>query len=73
VTARDQGGSVVAAPLTVKVPPDAKRIELWFQNTDNTGVLLGIVGTDRTTGLTSIQFNALTLRADLFDCCRVRT
>jgi integrase len=28
-------------------------------------VLLGIVGTDRTTGLTSFQFNALILRADL--------
>jgi hypothetical protein len=28
-------------------------------------VLLGIVDTDRTTGLTSIQFNAMTLRADL--------
>ena len=28
-------------------------------------MLLGIVGMDRTTGLTSFQFNALILRADL--------
>jgi Family of unknown function (DUF6209) len=37
VTAREQSGAVVAAPLTVEVPIDATRIELWFQNTDNTG------------------------------------
>jgi uncharacterized protein DUF6209 len=37
VTAREQSGAVVAASLTVEVPIDATRIELWFQNTDNTG------------------------------------
>jgi uncharacterized protein DUF6209 len=37
VTTRDQSGAVVAAPLTVEVPIDATKIELWFQNTDNTG------------------------------------
>ncbi|MGH3897035.1 MAG: DUF6209 family protein [Pseudonocardiaceae bacterium] len=37
VTAREQSGAVVAASLTVEVPIDATKIELWFQNTDNTG------------------------------------
>lgn len=33
VTAREQSGTVVAASLTVEVPIDATKIELWFQNT----------------------------------------
>lgn len=37
VTAREQTGVVVAASLTVEVPTDATKVELWFKNTDNTG------------------------------------
>ncbi len=37
VTAREQSGAVVATSLTVEVPIDATKIELWFMNTDHTG------------------------------------
>ncbi len=37
VTAREQSGAVIATSLTVEVPTDATKIELWFKNTDNTG------------------------------------
>lgn len=30
-------GAVAKKPLVVDVPDDATRIELWFNNTDNTG------------------------------------
>lgn len=34
---REQSGVVKSGSLTVEVPIDATRIELWFKNTDNTG------------------------------------
>jgi Family of unknown function (DUF6209) len=37
VTTREQSGAVMAASLTVQVPIDATKVELWFKNTDNTG------------------------------------
>ena len=57
---QEQNGAVVAASLTVKVPTDATKIELWFKNTDTTGCVAwdSRYGQnywfDITTGLTSL-------------------
>jgi hypothetical protein len=32
-----QSGAVAKQPLIIDVPADATHVELWFQNTDNTG------------------------------------
>jgi hypothetical protein len=37
VVAVKNSGATVAAPLTVAVPSDATKIELWFKNTDSNG------------------------------------
>jgi Family of unknown function (DUF6209) len=33
----DAADSALTASLTVEVPTDATKVELWFKNTDNTG------------------------------------
>jgi Family of unknown function (DUF6209) len=37
VVAQGKSGAMVAASLTVEVPSDATKIELWFKNTDDNG------------------------------------
>ena len=37
VTTREQSGAMVPVSLTVEVPIDTTRIELWFKNVDHTG------------------------------------
>jgi hypothetical protein len=60
VTAREQSGTVVAASLIVEIPVDATKIELWFQNTDNTGCVAWDSRYGQNYWLTSLQLRHCT-------------